>query len=182
MCEYVDKLVRLAGLHTTLDSPTAAHWEAVERELATELPADYKALVSGLGNGLFGWTLRLLNPASSDSSFLLSKETLVRERQLIADLENKLGISFFPNPNGWVMIATMDMNDWLVPPKTFKGSSGKLMWLEVDCDRFTILDFTISQFIHDLYLGLIREPWAEGLRASIWPDPSFFMSTSQFRK
>ena len=165
--DYVRKIVELARVQQAYECPSEKNWLAVEAEIGLQFPPDYKALLCALGEGEFGFGLKLSNPCSS-GDYRLSKANLIIHREPIIDLEDKLGFPLYPNKGGHVVVASIDRQDFYLKP-TGKRLE-KLVWLDVDMEEMRELDCTVSQFIHDLYLGLIDEPWAEELQAYFWRD------------
>jgi len=180
--DYARELVRLAALTKPREQPKDADWRLIEAELGYELPADFKILVSGLGSGSFGCGLTLQNPCASIKHAKLSPETLLSHREPIRDLEQEVGIALYPSPGGMVLVASMDRQDfYLAPDKASAKSLTQLAWLNVDTEEIKLLNLTFSQFIHDLYLGLIDEPWAEEFRTYLWREGKapFFSSAPE---
>ncbi len=177
--DYVKELVRLAAVTKPREQPKADDWHKVETELGYEFPADFKTLVSGLGSGSFGCGLTLQNPCASIKHTRLSRESLTRHREMMLDLEQALGIALYPSPGGMVLVASVDRQDfYFAPDKASAKRLTQLAWLNVDTEETKLLNSTFSQFIHDLYLGLTAEPWAEELRAYFWREGAPFFSSA----
>ncbi len=171
LTDYASELVHLAAVRQPREQPKDEDWRLVENELGYELPADFKHLVSGLGIGAFGCGLALHNPCASVGHARLSRDALILHRESIRDLEQSLGIALYPSPGGMVLVASMDRQDfYLCPAKASAECLTQLAWLDVDTEEIKLLSSTFSQFIHDLYLGLLPEPWAKDLRTYFWRE------------
>jgi len=100
-------------------------------------------------------------------------------REPIVDLEIELGFPLYPSVDGNVLIGSIDRQDFYLQP----DSSGKrlktLIWLDIDLEKVRPLQYTVSQFIHDVYLGTIPQAWAEELRRYIWRDGNAAFFTSR---
>jgi len=166
--DYVSKVVKLAAVAMPCELPKMRDWEAVEAEIGFVFPSDFKALISRLGGGEFGSGFYLRNPCSSSEYVRLSRECLIRHREPICDLEGKLAFPLYPSAGGNVAIASIDRQDFYLQPDFSGKRLDELVWLDIDLEEVRPLNYAIPQFIHDLYLGLITEPWAEALRESIW--------------
>lgn len=167
--DYVTEIAKLAEGTARLEQPTDRDWKAVEAELGLSLPDDYKALVSCLGEGDFGCGLHLRNPCSSSEYARLSRQSLEMHREPIRDLEEKLNFPLYPSTGGAVHLAGVDRQDfYLKPDSSGRHLGAHLVWLDIDTEEVRSLNYTVPRFIHDLYRGLIREPWAEQLRAYFW--------------
>lgn len=57
-------------------------WNAVERELGTPLPEDYKELIEVYGGGVFDETVWLLDPECPDEDYNLVAQFAEREKVL----------------------------------------------------------------------------------------------------
>ena len=167
---YADELIKLAAPHAPTELPSAQDWKVAESDVGLEFPQDFKALVSALGTGDFGIGLGLRNPRASSDYILLSKEALLHYREVVAESEHESGITLYPKPRGLVSVAKIDRQGLLLRPREDNRSLEGLVWWDLDYDRATNLNMPISQFIYDLYLGRIQEPWALQLRNYIWRD------------
>jgi hypothetical protein len=177
--DYVEKLIELAKPLHPVEQPKPLDWERLEREMGLLLPADYKSLVTALGSGEFGVGLTFKNPVSSSEYTRLSADALRRYRQTVAFLEDRMGIPLFPQAQGLVLIGGVDRQHFLFRPAKDRKTLSHLVNLDHDLEESRELDLSLSQFIHDLYLGRIHNEWAEQLRASVWIDETipFFKSS-----
>jgi hypothetical protein len=166
--DYTNELIRLAQVTVPKEQPSPEDWTHTEKELGVLFPADFKALVSALGRGRFGIGLRLRNPSATSSDVRLSHEALLLYRQPISDLQEKLAISLYPQRKGLVAVGSIDRQDLLFREDATANSLTQLVWWDLDMQEFHELGASISQFLHDLYLGRIKEVWAEELRDYIW--------------
>ena len=74
--ERLTELVAPSGPRRSRD------WPAVERELGTTLPADYRQLVETYGGGVFDETIWLLDPACPDEDYELIAQAAERAEVL----------------------------------------------------------------------------------------------------
>jgi hypothetical protein len=174
----VQKLVELAQPLHPVEQPKPQDWERVERELGLPLPPDYKSLLTALGSGEFGVGLGLKNPVSTSEHARLSADALRRYRQTVVFLEDRMGITLFPQPQGLVLIGGVDRQHLLYRPTENSKTVSRLVNLDHEYEVTREFDLSLSQFIHDLYLGQIHDEWAKQLRASVWIDDTipFFKS------
>ncbi|MEU9238510.1 SMI1/KNR4 family protein [Streptomyces sp. NPDC048385] len=77
--ERLADLIPPAGPHRSRD------WSAVERQLGTPLPDDYKELVETYGGGVFDETIWLLDPECPDEYYNLCDQAKERA-EILADL------------------------------------------------------------------------------------------------
>jgi hypothetical protein len=166
--DYVAEIIKLAQPLRPVEQPTPLDWERVEQELGLLLPSDYKALVTALGSGEFGAGLSLKNPASSSECVRLSSDTLSHYRQTVLFLEERMEIKLFPTPQGLVLIGGIDRQHLLFRPTANSKSVSRLVNLDHEYELTREVGLSLSQFIHDLYLGRIHSDWANQLRASVW--------------
>ena len=169
--EYVRKIIELAGPFRPVEQPTQQDWELAESELGLVLPSDHKELMASLGSGEFGAGLFLQNPVSSSDYTRLSSSALNRYRQTVGFLKYHMGITFYPEPEGLVLVGGIDRQHFLFGPST-KGGKGVscLVNLDHDCEGLHKISMSLPRFIYDLYFGLIPDCWAERLRLSVWFD------------
>lgn len=161
--DYSNKLIQLAGAIKAVEQPTSGDWQSAESDIGTKFPDDFKRLVSALGSGIFGDALYLRNPCASLQYHSLSKTALVEYGEILAYAAQEANISLYPAVGGLISLGGMERQLFFWKPDD-KG----LVWLDVDFDQTVNIDMSITQFIHDLYLGLIKEAWAGELRNYIW--------------
>lgn len=165
---YVQKVIELAGATLAVEQPGSHDWNNLERDLQLTFPQDFKQLVSILGSGHFGGRLRLMNPNSRSKYLRLSHQALLEYRELVIYLEERNGISLYPNVGGLVVIAECERRHLLFRPD---GTSlSDLVYLDYDYETLTDVNMSISKFLHDLFYDLIDEEWAKSFRSAIWPD------------
>ncbi|PLW72642.1 SMI1/KNR4 family protein [Streptomyces sp. SCUT-3] len=75
-------VARLTEILPPPATPQPKDWEAVERELGTPLPSDYKQLVDTYGGGVFDETIWLLEPGCPDENYDLLAASKEREEVL----------------------------------------------------------------------------------------------------
>lgn len=164
----VDELIRLAGVKKPHLAPNAEDWVRVEKEIGVSLPNDYKALVSAVGEGYFGFGIYLLSPTSSSSYVRLSHEALVAYPEPIRNIEADLGLSFYPEPDGLIRIGGIDRQDFLLKCEGGRAVSSTLVWLDIDLQEIREISMSLTQFLHDGYLGKIRDVGLEELVQYLW--------------
>ncbi|GAA0568009.1 hypothetical protein GCM10010172_60270 [Paractinoplanes ferrugineus] len=74
MENYADRLANLLGV---ADDAASCSWEAVEEEIGSPLPGDYKELIDHTGSAVFDDRLSVFAPSSSEETDLAS---LIKER------------------------------------------------------------------------------------------------------
>lgn len=166
--DYVAEVVRLAGAAKTYEQPSEQDWSSAEKSIGCTFPTDYKRLVSALGEGEFGCGLHLRNPRSSSDLGRLTAESLRQHREPISDLEEKLSFPIYPSKDGHVVVGSIDRQDFYFKPAGEGLLLPHVVWLDIDTEEVRHLRYTLPQFIHDLYLGLLHEDWAEELRVYFW--------------
>ncbi|MCD6049339.1 MAG: cell-wall [Verrucomicrobia bacterium] len=151
--------------------PDDKDWEIVEAELGYLFPSDLKRLLSVLGAGSFGCGLALQSPRARFESYKLSHETLTMHRESIQHLEDRMGISFYPDEGGMVLIASLDQQDFYLAPSSASSSVlGKLLWLDINTEEIVNIKLSFSEFIFLLYKGNWNGDRADELRDYIWKN------------
>jgi hypothetical protein len=166
----LEKLVSMAPSHR-VELPTENHWTFLEQQAGIAFPQDYKEFVSFFGTGTFGRSLEFYNPAARLPRFQLSNELFKSNAETLAYIEEQLKITFFPHPQGFVPIATMDRRDLLMGPDR-QGHYSSLLWLDLDLDSITVLKETVASFIYKLYRNQLEANWCSEIRNAIWPNQS----------
>lgn len=172
------RIVDLAQPLDPVECPSDEDWSRVELELGLILPEDYKGLVTAFGSGMFGVGLYILNPVSSSEYARLSGDALRRYRQGVDFLEDKIGIRFFPQPKGLLLVGGIDRQHFLYRPKMDGYAMSSLVYFDHDNEAVKEVDLTLSEFIFDLYCSRVHDQWAKKLRRSVWKDKGipFFSS------
>ena len=165
---FVEELLKLIGPVRTVENPPYHAWETVEAAIGFKFPADFRQLVSALGTGRFGVGLYLRNPTASSDYIRLSKDELLRFRELMDHLARGTGLALFPERGGLISVGGIDRQLFLLRPIPAEARVEGLVWWDTDSDSAKELPMTISQFIHDLYLGRIHEEWAVRLQQYFW--------------
>jgi hypothetical protein len=166
--DYVRKIIEEAAVRCACDQPSPADWANVEGEMGVVFPADYKALVSALGEGAFGCGLNLRNPCSTSEYTRLSRASLLMHRESIADLEAKLSFPIYPSAKGAVAVGSVDRQDIYLKPGSNPKELTELVWLNVDTEEARTLPYTLSQFLYLLYRGAIPTPQERELGEYLW--------------
>jgi len=166
--DYVQEVVKLAAPVNPTEQPSHQDWQTVESELGLEFPADYKALVSALGSGRFGDGLALRNPRASSGYIRLSRDALLEFQRLMTEAKWEVDVSLYPKTGGFVSIGHVDRHAFLLHPDQGGRLLDQIVWWDQDYKEIKDLGMSISRFIHDLYVGQIREEWAERLRQYFW--------------
>ncbi len=166
--DYVKLLLELAGRFTPVEQPTSKDWKSLEGELGIELAADFKTLVSAFGAGEFGSGLDLKNPCASASRQHLSRGSLLAHREMMEGLIEEFGVQLYPDPEGLVLIASMDRQDFLLRLDGKSKRLERLVWWNMDTEEITDLETSFSEFLYELYFGRVSHEWAEELREYIW--------------
>ncbi|MFB8036100.1 SMI1/KNR4 family protein [Streptomyces sp. NPDC056004] len=120
---------------TALVAPPVPHrtvdWAAIEEELGTPLPTDYRQLVEIYGGGVFDETIWLLDPACPDDDYNLVAQAVER-----ADTLEKLWETE-PKPT---QLETSGAR--ALPWAYIEGTGAVLYWLmrpEVEPDSWTVM-------------------------------------------
>ena len=98
---------------------------------------------------------------------------------MVGFLEERAGIALYPRPGGLVLIAEAERQHLALQSRQSSNVLSQLVRLDHDLERVSDIPMSISQFIHDLYLGRIADRWAEDLRSSIWRDGNARLFTPQ---
>jgi hypothetical protein len=89
----------------------AGDWDAVQRELGTALPADYRGLIERYGYGTFRDFLHLFAPFVAACPMTASvRRTLEADRELAASFPED-ALPLFPDPGGLLPWASTDNGD-----------------------------------------------------------------------
>jgi hypothetical protein len=116
----VRRLAELAGV--PMNAGRVFDWPAVERELGTRLPADYKMLAECFPAGWFRGFVSVLPPVGTDYEGTLvdyARGELDALRELRESGEASFPYPLFPEPNGvlpWGCLATAGIACWLTGP------------------------------------------------------------------
>ncbi|MEV7555756.1 SMI1/KNR4 family protein [Amycolatopsis sp. NPDC089917] len=99
----VDEIARLVGWRAG-DFRPELDWEAVERELGTPLPSDYKELLTRFPSGAFRGSIEVDNPGQSAGELASTKQNNEQLLEIFADEDTGYltGVSYrlFPEPGG----------------------------------------------------------------------------------
>jgi hypothetical protein len=118
--DAVRRLAELAGV--PMKAGRVFDWPAVERELGTRLPADYKMLAESFPAGWFRDFVGILPPVGTDREMSLvdyARGELDALRELRESGEASFPYRLFPEPNGilpWGFVATGGIACWLTGP------------------------------------------------------------------
>jgi hypothetical protein len=177
--EYLERVVALANVQDPVEQPSIQDWTRVEEDLAIALPGDYKALITRLGCGRFG-DLVLLNPASTSLDWNLNQKTLMDLQDgCIQSRAKEAGLLIFPKPDAYLPIGFTGFGRLLlVQLMPTMGANYGICWFDWEIPEALFLSISVSQFLHDLYLGVFDEEWARIDRDSIWESGAqpFFTS------
>lgn len=167
---YVDELIRFACVNKPHLAPDAQDWTRAEKEIGVSLPEDYKALLSVVGEGHFGFGLHLRSPTSHSPYVRLSHNALLAWRKPIKDIEANLGLSLYPKPGGLIPIGHIDRQDFLLKCEDGRALPSTLVWLDIDVEEIREIPMSLTQFMHDSYLGKLRGAGMEELAQYLWQD------------
>jgi len=115
---------------TPLHAGAVKNWEAVERELGTEIPTDYKIIIGKYGSGAFDGYLWLLNPFEPNQHLNLRNHgAYLRESfaELRSQSPNIYGSPIFPERGGllpWATTDEPDMIGWIVDGRSQNWAVG----------------------------------------------------------
>ncbi|MGW1467206.1 SMI1/KNR4 family protein [Streptomyces sp. NPDC002308] len=112
---------RLTALVDPPAPPRTVDWAAVEEELGTPLPADYRQLVETYGGGVFDETVWLLDPACPDDNYNLVAQATERTETLDKLWETEPKPALLQEPGvrvlPWAYVeGTGAMLYWLIRP------------------------------------------------------------------
>jgi SUKH superfamily protein len=99
-----------------VDAGSPAGWAAVEAELGTALPADYKAFVERYGSGVIGDFIRPFNPFSTNPNRNLKVQAetqLDALRQIQRKYPDEVPFPLFPEEGGYLPWGRTDNGDIL---------------------------------------------------------------------
>lgn len=129
---HTEPLTRLCPPPGDGDGGRTVNWAAVEEELGTALPADYKRLVETYGRDLFAEVLWLLEPGCPNEMYDLVAQTAERE-EILTDLWE----AGEPKPP-----ELLDADVRLVPWAYAEGAGHFLYWLVrpgVEPEEWTVM-------------------------------------------
>ncbi|MEU4997469.1 SMI1/KNR4 family protein [Streptomyces sp. NPDC021622] len=112
-------LERLAALIPPVGPRRSRDWAAVEQQLGTALPQDYKELVETYGGGVFDETVWLMDPGCRDEGYNLLDQAKERA-EILADLWE-----FEPKPPQLLRDDGAEVLPWAY----IEGSGAYLYWL-----------------------------------------------------
>lgn len=143
--------------------PTSQDWEIIEKAIGRSIPSDYKAIVEHTGGSSMGrCTLR--NPAPQDNIYVaLSHAALSRVHLLWSEmLTEELQIELYPEPAGWIQLAVVDRNYFMLKPE-----GDEIVMVSISGWEVIETGMTFSELIRSMFLN--RELY-DGLGDSIWRD------------
>ncbi|MFE0021010.1 SMI1/KNR4 family protein [Amycolatopsis sp. NPDC059021] len=124
---HVDEVARLVGWRHG-DFRPELDWEAVERELGTPLPADYKELLTRFPAGAFRGSIEVENPGQSAEELATVKRTNEQLLEIFADPDTgyltRVSYRLFPEPGG-------------LYPWGNNGAGGTFWWITDSADPDT---------------------------------------------
>jgi hypothetical protein len=166
---YVESLLEIAGPFSPIFQPSERDWLPIESYLGLQFSPDYKDLTSRFGFGRFG-EIELATPIAPERR-RLSIDNLLFYKQMVKRDESKMGIAFFPHPNGLICLGRTGMRVQVCLRPPFKRDP---KWIVAICD-FDIyhhFEFRIpmSEFIFKLYKREIRSTWLDKFRRYVWRD------------
>ncbi len=153
--DYVKLLLEVAGRFRPVEQPTPEDWKSLDAELGVELAPDFKALVSAFGAGEFGSGLDLMNPCASASRQHLSRGSLLAHREMMEGLIEEFGVQLYPDPEGLVLIGSMDRQDFLLRPDGKGKRLERVVWWNMDTEEITDLETSFPEFLFELYFGRV---------------------------
>jgi hypothetical protein len=147
-----------------LEAGTAKKWDAIEKELGTELPADYREFITTYGTGLFAGFYRVLNPFAKDpySNLVIAAQEMGDQlREYPDDVDYPVfpeagGLLYFANDeNGntyyWLTKGTPDK--WTVVQREERGEGFKAQ----KCSMSKFLAGVLNKKIKALASGYPRK-------------------------
>jgi hypothetical protein len=141
--------------------PTSHDWEVIEKAIDRTIPPDYKAIVEHTGGSSMGrCTLR--NPAPQDNIYVaLSHAALSRVHLLWNEMvTEELQIELYPEPAGWIQLAVVDRNYFMLKPEGDEIVIVSISGWEVIETGVTFSELMWSMFLdRELYDGLGRSIW-----------------------
>ena len=132
------------------------------------MPEDFKALVSGLGEGCFGASLYMRNPCSGSECLRLSRAAMCEWAQLLETTAENSGIALYPEGSGFITLASFDRQIFLF--RLENGKPGSVIWWNSDLETTTNLDMSFSQFLLKLYEDGFEGEELPELRAALWQN------------
>jgi hypothetical protein len=148
-----DEFSRLLRLMSPPATPidSSGNWSAVEKQLTTRLPDDYKRFIEHYGTGRVAGLLWPLNPFSSNEHL-----NLLKKAPVILDAERTLRDSFpkyhpwplFPEPGGMLPWCSTDNGDYI-------------LWRTIgEPNEWTV-------FIYEVR-GIVRQDYSIGMAAFLY--------------
>ena len=170
--DYSQRIFSIASPICPVEKSTVVDWVAFEDKIGFTFPADYKSLINLLGTGWFGSSLNFRNPVASRPHLRLCRDQLIEYKIMMSDVAQDSNVRLYPDDGGMIMLGHMDHHEFLLRPKNQRILCD-FVWWDTDAERTTDLNMSVTQFVHDLYLGLIGESWAEQMRKFFWENGRF---------
>jgi hypothetical protein len=125
--------------------PDSSDWIRCESELGRSIPEDYKTIINKTGAHSMGRCM-LRNPALT-SHFSLSRNALLREQLIFGQMAKEmLDIVFYPEIGGWIQLAYVDRELFMLKP-----TGEAIVWVSLSGWETIETNMTFSEFIWTIF-------------------------------
>lgn len=154
----IENLVRVVPPPAAPDEAYSGPWEAIEADLGTKLPQDYKDFVRLYGYGNFMEFLCVHVPVSSSPYVTLQSE--VREIcdtvRIVGSADDYLPYPLWPEPGGLLPFGKTDFGDFLFwLPRGLPDDWGVVVW-DRGMGHYEAFDCGLTDFLAGLATGDIE--------------------------
>lgn len=78
-------------------------------------------------------------------------------------------ITLYPHTSCFVHIGkTPDLMSLMVRPESSEKSGYDLIWMDDELAEVYSIETSLPRHLHDLYFGLVAEPWGKEMRDYLW--------------
>ena len=179
--DYFGKISALCNLSHVVLLPTAIEWQLVEDEINLKLPEDYKLLISKIGNGTFGNSLRLMNAVQS-TNYSISRYSISYWYETLEYFSEEFSVPIYPDSNG-LFIISWTGSDFFLAYETLENKCINNNILIIDTSYgIEKFEMGICQFLFKLYMKKLNTKFAENLRKVAFREGSDFFTPFDFEQ
>ena len=140
---------------------SGASWQAIEAELGTLLPEDYKSFVEAYGSGRIGGFIWILNPFSERENLNLLNQVprqLAALKELAKDFSETRPYPLYPVPGGLLPFSITDNGDVLHWRTSGKPCDWGVIVNDARSAHYEIYDVNMASFLVGVLTGKLHCP------------------------
>lgn len=145
-----------------LEVPEVPEWIKIERQVGTELPADYKAFIERYGTGSIADFIWIDNPWSKNKFLCLTERLRSLSGPMLEELlrlfPEELPFRVFPESNGLLPFGGTDNGEILAWETRGNNSDWNVLVMDTREPRYFRHPGNLASFLEQLLTGRIRCP------------------------